>query len=204
MVDDLEFSNIPAAGMRISTQFIGLPELRGVLKKHPQAAVERLQAVVSKRAQGTRASFIEAMEAEYTSVYATGRVANSITYRTLKRPTGVELRFYIKPFRELQFMTSLFGGHFQAFPVTPYEIFPQNDTMRIAIRRDMPGGGRVTLRMMRPGEPVIWGKYTGGFSRDVLREVGEEEEQFFLEDVYGAMKEELKSLRTNIIGGKQT
>lgn len=186
----------------ITTSFIGIPEVRGILKVHPDDAVRALQEVVSKRAHEMKISFVEAMMQEYTSLHATGRLARSITHRTLKRKEGVELRFYIQPFRELEFVTSLFGGYFKVFPVTPYPIFPRNPKRRLAIRKDVAGGGRVTLRMLAPGQAAQWGKETGGFRRDVLKEVGEEEGQFFLEDVTAAMEQEVAKLRNSVSGGK--
>lgn len=185
--------------MQVSTQFIGLKDVQGLLAAHPAQAISLLQGVVSKRAGQAKNSFIEAMDLAYTSGFATGRLGNSITYRTLKRQDGVELRFYIRPYRELEFVTALLGGHFKIFPVRPFEIYPQG-RKRLAIRRDA-GESRVTLRLLRPGEPVLWGSQTGGFSRDVLSEVAEEEGRFFLEDVQNAMAEALSHLQNTVSGG---
>lgn len=198
--EDLSFyRNNPASSTALfEPRFIGLPELRGVLRKHEQTALARLQAVVSNRSLITKRRFQDEMNNEYTSETATGRLADSITYRTLKRPGGVESRFYIKPYRELEFVTSLMGGYFNIFPVTPFPIFPASEGQSLWIHRSLRGGGRVAVRKIPPGQPVLWGKFTGGFSRDVLKDVSEEEAQFFLEDVYSAMKDELSEMRTSV------
>ena len=115
------------------------------------------------------------MAMAYTSREATGRVGRSIGYRTQLTENGVQVSFVIGAFRELEFITSLAGGHFQNYPVGPYIIAPNppKKNLRIQFRS---GEIHYPLR-------VVWGSETGGFERDVLAEVGQSEGESFMADV---------------------
>lgn len=176
--------------VRLDTKFVGLDEVEGALALHADEALRLLQEVTSDRARDVRLHLMEAMEEAY--VTGTGRLATGVSYRTFRRADGIEVRFYITPYRELQYVTSLLGGYFQLFPVTPFEIAPKN-APRLAIRRDV-GAGRVTVRLMPRGQPVVWGTFTGGFHRDVIKDVLEEEAELFKGDVLNAMQESLVRL----------
>ena len=193
-------------GLRIT----GAPDSLRRVQKFNRESTGALHAAVEDRARQTQARFKQEMAREYTSKWATGRVGNSISFRTKRSGDDIDVQFFVQDFRELRYITSLLGGHFQSFPVGPFVIQPKsrkslvipfpNSMARQFIRgpkgqfQGSRGGGEDGPRAGILVKRVLWGRRTGGFSRDVLAEVGQQEGELFVADVTQSMQSSIKKM----------
>jgi hypothetical protein len=168
-------------------------EVNGKLTRFNGDVLSRLRQKARDRANQSAGELRYQMRLEYRK--GTGALAESVTYRTFQRDDGIEVRFYIAERRELSYVTAALGGHFQHFPVRPFIIRPRNGR-RLVIHAEgfsdvARGGrfqslGRVPVKVV---QYVRWGSQTGGFHRDVITEVGEQEGAAFVEDMNQAVSQ---------------
>lgn len=195
----------------IHIQIEGAKNAQGKIKKFSPQALAEIRKAAKERARQTVFRFKSEMAAEYTSETATGALASGVTYRTAVSNNGIDIQFYIKDRRELRYVTALLGGHFKQFPVGPFTIRPVNKRVlsipfrgfvaqafiRGAKGRVMgttPASSFITGR--RAIDEVVWGRKTGGFSRDVLSEVAKEEGALFVQDMQSAITNAVASLKS--------
>lgn len=176
------------------------------VKAFNDEALKEIREKAKERARKTVFQFKQEMDREYTSAWATGLLASGITFRTFVRGNGVEVKFYIQGRRELRYVTSALGGYFRRFPVGPFVIRPTPPKKTLAIRfpnsaarqfirgaggrfagakssgADEFPGGAIRVRQ------VLWGRRTGGFTRDVISEVIEKESVLFVKDLTEAIQ----------------
>jgi hypothetical protein len=190
----------PLVGVRIT----GAKDAQGRVHKFSSDALQEIRKEAQERARRTVLRFKEEMSREYTSAWATGQLARGITYKTFISGNGVDVKFYIQDRRELRYVTAALGGHFQRFPVGPFVIRPRNrrsllvpfpnSLARQFIRgkngqfAGSKGGGEDGPRPGILVRSVLWGKRTGGFSRDVISEVAQEEGTLFVQDMQQAVQ----------------
>lgn len=172
------------------------------------AAIKAIQEAAQARAQITVQRFKREMDAEWGSAWATGLLAAGVTFKTSINTDGVDVKFYIPNRQELKFVTALFGGHFKSFPVGPFVIKPVNGK---SLSIPLVGRARQFIRGEKgqfagsragsedfPGriavKAVLWGRKTGGFARDVIAEVAEQEGAIFVEDVRNAVADVIARL----------
>jgi hypothetical protein len=190
--------------MALSFRIEGATDAAGKVQQFNRETLEVIREKARERAAQTVFRFQTEMDREYTSAWATGMLARGITYKTFVKGDGVEVRFYIKHRRELRYVTTALGGHFKQFPVGPFEIRPvraksllipfPNSLARQFIRGE--GGRFQGSKGGSEGEPapgirvkqVLWGKRTGGFSRDVISEVMASESALFVRDMTAAVE----------------
>lgn len=183
----------------VSVRIVGARDAQGRIARLSPDALNQIQKATERRAQITRDRFQIEMAREYTSQWATGQLARGITFKTFKKGNGVQIQFFIRDRRELRFVTAALGGHFQQFPVGPFVIKANDPAGKLAIR--LPPGGH-TRRFLRGAKgkfagsragnaiivkEVLWGNKSGGFSRDVISEVAEQEGALFVQDVQNAV-----------------
>lgn len=182
----------------------GLRDVQGRVHKFGPESLSALKQAAIQRADVSIARFKTELGREYTSKWATGRVARGMTHKVIQSTDGVDVQFFVNDVRELRYITSLLGGHFQRFPVGPFVIQPTsrksllipfpNSLARQFIRgpkgqfQGSRGGGEDGPRPGILVKRVLWGRRTGGFSRDVLREVAEQEGDLFVADVVQSMQ----------------
>lgn len=192
------------ASVGVGIRIQGAKNAQGQVKRFSKKALVEIQKAAETRAQQSVARFKREMGAEYTSAWATGALAAGISQKTTISGNGVDVKFFITNQRELAYVTALLGGHFQDFPVGPFEILPQTAKL-LFIRFPHPSArqfirGRGGLFFGSKGTPegeepargirvskVLWGKRTGGFRRDVLSEVGQDEGALFVKDMQDAV-----------------
>jgi|SRR6185503_3106543 len=181
----------------VSVRITGAADASGRVGKLSTRALKELKKAAEVRAQKTKDRFQTEMAREYTSAYATGQLARGITYRAFQSGNGVDVKFFIQDRRELRYLTAALGGHFQRFPVGPFVIQAQEGrSLRIPLAGPLArqfirgkkgrftgsrGGGAIYVKK------VLWGNKTGGFSRDVISEVAEQEGALFVKDVQAAV-----------------
>lgn len=188
------------ANLGVSIRIEGGKDAQGKVVRFSQQALSELRKAAKERAQKSVFRFKSEMAAEYTSKWATGALAAGVTYRTFISNNGIDVKFYIKDRRELRFVTSLLGGHFQQFPVGPFVIqasrakalfirFPHSGA-----RRFIQGEGGRFAGSKTSGDPsgirvkqVLWGKRSGGFPRDVIKDVAGAESVSFIQDMQEAI-----------------
>lgn len=183
--------------LSLSLRIQGTQTAKGKARKISDRSLQAIQSKAKVRAEQTVRRFQTEMAREYTSQWATGQLARGITYKTAISDNGVDVQFYIQERRELRFVTALLGGHFRQFPVGPFLITPTEG--KALVIRLPPGRARRFIRG-RGGQfqgskegPIVvrqtlWGKKTGGFSRDVIAEVAAEEGVLFVRDMEEAVK----------------
>lgn len=181
----------------LSIRIVGAKDAQGRVHQFSREVTQQIRRAAEARAQQTRDRFQLEMDAEYTSQYATGQLARGISFRTFASTNGVEVKFYIQDRKELQFVTAALGGHFRRFPVGPFVIRPTDP--RGALRIPLVGplarrfirGPKGQFAGSRGGaifvKKVLWGNKSGGFSRDVITEVAEQEGALFVQDVQNAV-----------------
>jgi len=180
----------------VRIRIVGAKDAQGRVAKLPREALKEIQKVSQQRATQTTRRFQSEMAREYTSAYATGQLARGITFKSAIRGDGVDIKFFIRDRRELRYLTAALGGHFRRFPVGPFVIRPVDaKSLRIpfsnsSARRFIRGrkgqfagarGGAIFVKK------VLWGNKSGGFSRDVITEVAEQEGALFVQDVQDAV-----------------
>lgn len=194
----------------LNINITGVKDVMGRVHRFNAESISELRKAAQDRARQTKTEFKTEMDREYTSAWATGRVARGITYKTIQSKDGIQVQFFIPDHRELRYITSLLGGHFQRFPVGPFVILP---TTRKALSIPFPnslarqfirgpkgqfagsrGGGENGPRAGILVRRVLWGRRTGGFSRDVLAEVGAREGDLFVADVTQSMQSSIKKM----------
>lgn len=191
----------PVVGVRIT----GAKDARGKVHIFSNRVLQNIKKKADTRAEQTIFRFNQEIAREYKSQWATGGLAH-VTSKSVIKDNGVEIQFFIPNRRELRYVTSLLGGHFQKFPVGKFFISPvRAKFLRIPFptglaRRFIRGakgqfaGSQATLEDDEPGSGailvrrVLWGKKTGGFKRDVIREVAQEEGALFVRDMQAAVK----------------
>ena len=188
---------MPNAGLGFRIR--GAEDAQGKIQQFGPAALRQIRAAAKSRASQTVANMQSQMDREYTSAWATGMLARGVTYKTFVRGDGVDVKFYIQDRRGLRYVTALLGGHFKQFPVGPFLIrpIPPGKALKIPFpnsmaRRFIQGeGGK--LGGSRPGgailvKEVLWGKRSGGFPRDVISEVIQQEGALFVADMEQAVQ----------------
>lgn len=183
---------VALVGYRIT----GADTAAGKVQRFTPTVLRNIREMAEKRAEQAVFAMRTEMEREYTSAWATGLLAKGITHKAVVSGNGVDIKFYIQDRRELRYVTALLGGHFQDFPVGPFVINPVSGK---ALVIPLPGLARRFIRGRggkfagsRPGSAIItkrvlWGSRTGGFQRDVLREVVEREGALFVQDMQAAV-----------------
>jgi len=189
--------------MSVTIQVTGADEAIASARRLTPAALKELREAIRERAKQTVFRFKAEMEAEYTSAWATGMLAQGITFKTFNRPEGAEVKFYIQDRRELRYVTAMLGGYFKRFPVGPFTIRARNTKMlRIpfpnSLARRYTRGEAGKFTGSRPGsgiyvKEVLWGKRSGGFPRDVISEVAEQEGALFVRDMEAAVQKAITS-----------
>jgi hypothetical protein len=178
----------------VSVRVEGATRVRGKLIKFNRTALENIREKARDRARETRLRFTTEMLREYTSQDATGILARSVSFKTFNRNDGIDVKFYIANRRELEYVTASLGGYFSRFPVRPFIIRPVNGKA-LVIHSEMIGAmsrgrtpslGRVPVAVRKY---VRWGSRSGGFQRDVITEVGQEEGAAFVQDMQQAVGE---------------
>lgn len=198
----------PILGLRIE----GGTDAAGRVHTFSTHSLEEIRRAAQERARKTVFTFKQEMAREYTSKWATGQLARGITFKTIISGNGVDVKFYINDRRELRYVTALMGGHFQRFPVGPFEILPSsrkallirfpNSMARQFIRgakgqfAGSLGGGEDGPRAGILVKRVLWGRRTGGFSRDVISEVAQQEGALFVRDVQAAVEGSIVKMTT--------
>lgn len=198
-------------GIRIS----GIPDVQGRITKFNARTLASIQQKAEVRSAKTVEAFQAAFAAEYTSAWSTGKLAAGIVAKVMQSNGGVNVQLLIPNRRELQYVTAAFGGHFQDFPVRPFVIVPTSRKFLLIpfptglARRFIRGkGGRFAGSSPNPGASdeggdgipgilvrrVLWGKRTGGFSRDVITEVSQTEGALFVDDMQQAVKKSIVEL----------
>jgi len=197
---------MPIIGLQFRIE--GAKNAAGKVQAFNAEALKVVREKAKERARQTVFQFKTQMAREYTSAWATGMLAQGVTYRTFVRGDGIEVKFYIGERRELRYITAALGGHFRRFPVGPFIIRPIPPKKVLAIRfpnsaaRQFirgPIGGRLAGAKPTRGDEdyphgiirirqVLWGRRTGGFSRDVISEVAEQESILFVQDMAAAVK----------------
>lgn len=192
------------AGYRIT----GAEDAQGRVHNFSNDALQEIRKQAQRRARQTVLRFKEEMGREYTSAWATGMLARGITFKTAITGNGVDIQFFIQDRRELRYVTAALGGHFQRFPVGPFVIRPTGGGKALSIRfpsslaRQFIRGKNGTFAGSRGGrsgivvKSVLWGKRTGGFSRDVISEVAEEEGALFVQDMTRAVEKAVVKMTT--------
>lgn len=190
----------------LSIRIEGTRNAEGRVDAFPREVLQRLRSRASRRAEKTISRFKQEMAQEYTSAWATGRLAAGIKKKVSIVNGGVDIQFTIPSFRELRYVTALGGGHFSRFPVAPFEITPVAPGKALVIpfpsgrARRFIRGERGRFAGSRGGaivvKKVLWGKRTGGFSRDVLSEVAQEEGALFVEDMQKAVQDAVIKITT--------
>jgi hypothetical protein len=198
----------PILGIRIE----GGTDAAGKVHTFGTHSMEDIRRMAQERARKTVFKFKQEMAAEYTSKWATGALARGIHFKTQITNDGIDVQFFINDRRELRYVTAIMGGHFQRFPVGPFLIIPKtrkallipfpNSMARQFIRgakgqftgslgggEDGPRGGALVRR-------VIWGRRTGGFSRDVINEVAQQEGVLFVQDMQSAIENSIVTMTT--------
>lgn len=179
-------------GIRIT----GAKDAQGRVQRLSPSAKELIRKASEARATRMQTRFQTEMAREYTSPFATGQLARGITFKVAKAGDGVDVQFFINDRRELRYVTALLGGHFQRFPVGPFVIRATNPTgtLRIPLvgqARQFVRGAKGRFRGSRGSalfvKSVLWGRKSGGFSRDVISEVAEQEGALFVQDVQDAV-----------------
>jgi hypothetical protein len=180
----------------------GEEKVDAAVRRLTPAALKAIREKAAKRANQTVAKFQQEMAQEYTSQWATGLLARGITHKTIISGDGVDVQFFIKDRKELRYVTAALGGYFQQFPVGPFVIKP---TSGKALSIPLPAGGRAFTRGAGGRftgsrafneefggriavKQVLWGRKTGGFSRDVISEVMQEESVLFVQDMQEAVQ----------------
>jgi hypothetical protein len=193
-----------------SIQMSGVQDALGRVHKFGPESLAALKVAATSRADVSVSRFRTEMGREYTSKWATGRLARGITHKVIQSENGVDVQFFINDERELRYVTALLGGHFQRFPVGPFVILPRikkslmipfpNSLARQFIRgpkgqfQGSRGGGEDGPRPGILVKRVLWGRRTGGFSRDVLSEVAASEGELFVADVTQSMEKSVKKM----------
>lgn len=193
-----------AGGIGLSFRIEGATDAAGKVQQFNRETLKAIREKAKERAAQTVFRFQTEMEREYTSAWATGMLARGITYRTFVKGEGIEVKFYIQNRQELRYVTAALGGYFQQFPVGPFIIKPTraktllipfpNSLARQFIRGE--GGRFKGSKGGSEGEPapgirvrqVLWGRRTGGFSRDVISEVLASESALFVKDMTAAVE----------------
>lgn len=187
----------------------------GKLRKLNEATLANLRNAADARAKLFVERMREELLAEYQSQWAKGAVAKSLKYTATIKGNGVDVKFFFGNLRELQYITAMGGGHFQNFPVTPFIITPStrkalkipfpNSFARQFIRDKASGQFRGAKSTRGPdGEftsgilvrKVLWGNKTGGFRRDVISEVAEDEGARFIQDMHDAVSQAIVTVTT--------
>jgi len=193
---------MPVIGLSFRVE--GATDAAGKVRQFNAEALKEIREATKERARQTVFQFQTQMEREYTSAWATGMLARGVTYRTFVKGDGIEVKFYIQDRKELRYVTAALGGYFRQFPVGPFVIKPvraqsllipfPNSLARQFIRG---AGGRFkgskggTEGDPSPGirvKQVLWGRRTGGFSRDVISEVAEAESVLFVKDLTSSVQ----------------
>lgn len=170
-------------GPEISFRITGLDQVRAKGKRFRVVPLERVRAAAQVRARDIKARVKAAMRREYTSP-GSGRLANSLGYRTQLLDDGVDIQFHIGGFRELEYVTALGGGYFTTFPVDPFVMVPSSSKfLRIQF-----ADGIVFTKY------ALWGSQTGGFSRDVLTEEFESELEAFQSEMIAVVENAIVEL----------
>lgn len=185
----------------------GAKDAQGRVHKFSNTALRSLQDKASDRADKTVFRFKTEMAKEYTSKWATGLLARGITHKEMRSGNGIDVQFLIQDRRELRYVTAALGGYFHQFPVGPFVIVPQTRKFLLIpfpnslARRFIRGkGGRFAGSQSSGGEEgppgiltrkVIWGRRTGGFSRDVISEVAQDEGALFVQDMQAVMEKSI-------------
>lgn len=195
-------------GLRIE----GAKDAGGRVHRFNDQSLQDLQKAAKDRADQTVNQIRIQMATEYTSKWAQGRLARGVRSKVEINGNGVDVEILIPEYRELRYVTSLLQGHFQNFPVRPFAILPvtrkallipfPNPMARQFIRGK---GGRFAGSLgggedgPRPGilvKRVLWGRRTGGFARDVLRDVAESEGALFVDDMIKSMQGSINIMTT--------
>ena len=198
----------PILGLRIE----GGTDAAGKVHVFSSQSLQEVRRAAQERARQTVFTFKQEMAREYTSKWATGMLARGITFKTAISNDGVDVQFFIADRRELRYVTALMGGHFQRFPVGPFAIVPvAGKALRIRFPNSMArqfirgpkgqfagslGGGEDGPRPGILVRRVIWGRRTGGFSRDVISEVAQQEGALFVRDVMAAVEGSIVKMTT--------
>lgn len=183
----------PGLGFRIE----GIEDAQGALREMGPRTLDRLQKKAKTRADKTAERFNREIRGEYTSQWATGRLAN-VRAHVQTDGDGVTVDFSIPNVRELEFVTAILpDSYFTEFPVEPFEIVPVEAKY---LRIPLPAGGRLFTRGAggrftgsRAGDAAYtklarWGSKTGGFRRDVIGEVAQAEGEEFIADMEEAVR----------------
>lgn len=190
----------------VSIRITGADSAAGKAGKVAPQALENLRVAASERAQRTVSRLQAEIAGSYTSAWATGRLGRSVSQKTVISGNGVNVSFSIGGFRELSFVTALLGGVFSQKFMSPFVITPSGAKYLHVPRAGVGGrggsasqarnfiqgkGGR--LRGSRSSfmklTKVLWGSQTGGFDRDVIKEVLDEESDLFVADMQQAVQD---------------
>lgn len=204
-------ANMPTPNPILGIRIEGIKDVNGKVHTFSTHALQEIRAAARERAQQSVFRFKQEMAREYTSKWATGMLAKGITFKTFIVNDGVNVQFYIADRRELRYVTALMGGHFQNFPVGPFVLVPvSGKAMRIRFPNSFarqfirgPKGQFAGAKGAGEGFPsgilvrrVLWGKRTGGFSRDVLSEVAQSEGELFVRDMMAAVQGTIAKMTT--------
>jgi hypothetical protein len=189
-----------------SVKITGAKNAAGQIEHFNQKVLEDIRSKAQIRARETVNSIRSAMLLEYTSAWATGETARSITFRTFIQTDGVEVRFYIAETEALKYITAMMGGHFRQFPVGPFLIFPQRRkylAIQLPVGAFLRGSGgrfrgsvgsKSTAFAFR--KAVLWGHRTGGFGTDLISDLSETEGNAFVADMEAVVQNAIVQLHT--------
>jgi hypothetical protein len=109
--------------MPIAIRFHGQRTAAGRIRKFRTTTLERLTNETERQTRQAVDFIKEQLRAAYVSGEGSGRLANSVAPVIVKSADGVEVSISVGDFRELQFLTNLFGGELHS---TPYPIVVKN------------------------------------------------------------------------------
>lgn len=135
--------------MPIAIRFHGQETASGRIRKFRTTTLERLANEAERQSKQAVDFIREQLRAAYVTGEGSGRLARSVAPVIVKSADGVEVSISVGDFRELQYLTNMFGGRLHS---NPYPIVVKNaKTLHFYWKRE--GREFWGPRVVHPGFP---------------------------------------------------